>query len=103
MFESLGPNMAKSLMGDAYNPEYRYELETDDSGFHIIVTNTRTNDKSFVHLETEAPNPEKYRPLLDEDAHRKLKRGVTGFNIWFWLLMLGAVSIIAVVLWRAFL
>lgn len=36
MIEHLGPNMARSILGNAYNPDFRYELATDDEGFHVM-------------------------------------------------------------------
>ena len=38
MIEHLGPNMARSILGNAYNPDFRYELATDDEEGHGAQT-----------------------------------------------------------------
>ena len=55
MIEHLGPNMARSILGNAYNPDFRYELETDDEGLHVIITNPEDGTSSYIKLDPEEP------------------------------------------------
>ena len=66
MIEHLGPNMARSILGNAYNPDFRYELATDDEGFHVIITNPEDGTSSYIKLDPEEPNPDKLKPIWQE-------------------------------------
>lgn len=77
MIEQLGPNMARTIVGDAYNPDFKYELETDDEGFHLIVTNKSTGESEYRDLKTTTKDIVEEPPLFDEEAieaeHRRHK------------------------------
>lgn len=74
MFEPLGPNMARTLMGDAYNPAYKYELETDADGFHVIITDKQSGKSKSVRLEPEEPDEVRLTPIWRQDLDRRLQR-----------------------------
>lgn len=82
MIEKMGPAMAKSIMGDAYSPEYRYELETTDEGLQVIVTNKQTGEASVVKLTDDPTESSHYDPIYEEEAIRArgeyTKRGWMG-------------------------
>lgn len=74
MIEHLGPNMARSILGNAYNPDFCYELETDDEGFHVIITNPEDGTSSYIKLDPEEPNPDKLKPIWQEGVKEESPR-----------------------------
>lgn len=84
MIEPLGPNMARSLMGDAYNPDFRYELETDDDGFHVIIINTADGTSSSVKLDPEAPDPQRIAPIWGDGLEKRLPKKDLFSRLMFW-------------------
>ena len=55
MIEPLGPVMARTIVGDVYSSDFRYELETTDEGMQIIITNKKTGE-STVKVLSEEPH-----------------------------------------------
>lgn len=87
MIEHLGPNMARSILGSAYNPDFRYELETDDEGFHVIITNPEDGTSSYIKLEPEEPNQEKLTPIWQDDGRKRLPKVDLFSKIMTWFLL----------------
>lgn len=65
MVEHLGPNMARTVMGPAYNPAFEYTLVTDEEGFHVLAHNPEDDSMSCIKLDPEAPDPERLTPIWD--------------------------------------
>ena len=66
MIEMLGPSLARAVVGDDYDPDYKYELETDDSGMRVIVTNMKDGTSTVKELEdTYEEEPYKPDPIWD--------------------------------------
>lgn len=74
MFEELGPVMARSIVGDSYNPDYRYELETADDGMHLHITNKKTGECNTIKLEDTAEESSHYDPLYDDERMDELRK-----------------------------
>lgn len=74
MFEKLGPNLARTIMGAAYNPAYIYELETDGSGFHVHITDPTTGETRTVDLEPDPPSEEKLQATYEVEREYKRHR-----------------------------
>ena len=83
MIELMGPAMAKSIMGDAYNANYRYELETTDEGLQVIITNKETGEASVLKLSEDVTENPHYDPIYEEEAVKArgtyVRRGFYGF------------------------
>lgn len=60
MIEVLGPSLARAVVGDDYDPDFKYELETDESGMRVIITNTEDGSSTVKELEDT---------LVDEGYH----------------------------------
>ncbi len=73
MIEPLGPNMARSIFGEDYNPDYRYELETTEEGLQVIVTNKASGEASVRKLTDDAVESVHYDRLYDEDRERAIR------------------------------
>lgn len=84
MIEVLGPSMAQSLMGSAYNPDYKYELETDDDGFHIIIINPEDGTSTSMKLDPEQPDPERISPIWRDDLSERLPKTDLFSKLLFW-------------------
>lgn len=98
MIEPLGPNMARSLMGSAYNPEFKYELETDDAGFHIIVTNMQDGTSTSIELDPEPPDPERLSSVWANDLSERLPKKDLLSRMLFWCCIAAAVVCVVFVL-----
>lgn len=90
MFEPIGPNIARTIVGDDYNPDFRYELETTDECLRLVVTNKETGEVSYKDL-TDTNTPSHHvDPLYDDerlDSMRNYKRrGLTGASLAILLL-----------------
>lgn len=84
MIEPLGPNMARSIMGSAYNPAYKYELETDDDGFHVIITNPEDGETTSMKLDPEEPDQERITPIWDSGVGNRLPKRDLISQLLFW-------------------
>lgn len=102
MIEVLGPNMARSLMGSAYNPDFRYELETDDEGFHVIITNPEDGTSTVMKLDADEPDPDKITPIWHDDLNERLPRRDLLSKMLFWCCIASAIVCIAAVLFYRF-
>lgn len=99
MLELLGPNVARTIMGDAYNPDFRYELETDDNGFHVIITNIETKEFSSVELSAQEADPEKLSSIWKDDLSGRLpKKGLLNKLLFWFCIAAAIVCVIAVFL-----
>lgn len=98
MVEQLGPNMARSLMGSSYNPACRYELETDDDGFHLIITNTEDGTSTYMDLQPEPPDPEKIKPLWSSGVRDDLPKNSLLCKLLFWCCIIAGCACIALIL-----
>lgn len=67
MIEELGPNMARTIVGDAYDPEYKYELETSEDGLKVIITNRKTEESTCQYLRDDPKPVESRAPIWDEE------------------------------------
>lgn len=67
MIEHLGPNMVRTIVGDAYDPAFRYELETNEEGFHLIVTNKESGESNCVDLTDTIRPEEPPKQIWDEE------------------------------------
>lgn len=97
MIERLGPNAARTVLGDAYNPDFRYELETADDGFHIIVIDPTEGTSTSLKLETDAPHPEKLKPLWKNMTMNTSSKLELLSRIFFWFFIAAAGASIALV------
>ena len=88
MIETLGPNMARTIVGDAYDPDYKYELETDDEGFHLIVTNKTTGESKYLNLNESEKEEDTRAPLWDEE---RLERESKRSKLSFYLLLISGI------------
>lgn len=81
MIEPLGPNMVRTIIGD-YDPDYTYQLETNDDGMRIIVINKKTGDSQVRPLEDTVDHSQHIDPLYDDDRLSALRtyhrRGLLG-------------------------
>lgn len=76
MIEPIGPAIARSIVGENYSSEFRYELETDDEGLHLIVTNKTTGESYTRHLtDTEKP-PEEKESLFPEEREQEIQSAI---------------------------
>ena len=103
MIEPLGPNMARTVMGDAYNPDYKYELETNEEGFHVIITNPKTGESSNLELEPEKEDRSKLTAIWDDELLQRKKRGGLLSSGLFWLLTILFVGCIVAAVLPTFL
>lgn len=100
MVETLGPNMARSIVGDVYDPSYVYELETTEQGMFLIVSNpadgTSTSRKLEEEIQEERPH---YEPLFTQRELSKDKRN-SAANIFMWVIFASAIVLSIALLWR---
>lgn len=83
MIEPIGPAIARTIVGEDYSPDFRYELETNDEGMRIIAINKETGESSVRPLVSDEASMKRVDPLYDDerlDSLRSYKRqGVKGF------------------------
>lgn len=65
MIEKLGPNMARTVMGTAYNPAFEYTLVTEEDGFQVIARNPEDDTITCIHLDPEEADPQRLTPIWD--------------------------------------
>lgn len=75
MFEELGPNMARAIVGEDYNPDYKYELETSDEGLCLHITDRSTGDSHSMMLKDDPKDSKHYDPMYDEERIDAIKQG----------------------------
>lgn len=96
MIEPIGPAMAKSILGDSYSSDYRYELETTEEGLQVIITNKETGESSVLKLSDDITENQHYDPIYDEETIRArgeyAKRGRIGFvcAVVAWVVVIAA-------------
>ena len=85
MIEVLGPNMARTIVGDDYSPDCKYELETDDEGLMLIVTNKETGESSSRRLPDTSTPQSHLDPIYDKDREEALlsygKQTIKGYSL----------------------
>lgn len=98
MIEQLSPTIARTIVGDDYSPDYRYELETTEEGLRLIITNKETGESSvrpLMDTETESKHVD---PLYDDDRLTTLRnyrtQGLKGFLLA--LLVWGSVAMVVI-------
>lgn len=75
MFEELGPNMARAIVGEDYNPNYKYELETAEEGLSLHITDKSTGESSTLMLNDDPKDSKHYDPMYDEERIDAIKQG----------------------------
>ena len=87
MIERLAPSMAKTILGDKYSPDFRYELETSEEGLQVIITNKETGESSVLKLSEDATESTHYDPIYNAEVIKARgeynKRGRFGFILAF--------------------
>ena len=94
MFEPIGPNIARTIVGDDYNPDFRYELETTDECLRLVVTNKETGEVSYKDLTDTNTQSNHDDERLDSMRSYK-RRGLTGASLA--ILLLCAVVVVCCV------
>lgn len=74
MFEELGPNMARTIVGESYNPDYKYELETSDEGLRLHITDKKTGECNTIKLQDEQEPSKHWDPLYDEERMASMRQ-----------------------------
>ncbi len=101
MIEPLGPNMARTILGEDYSPDYRYELETTESGLQVIITEKATGKSSIRRLADDQVDSVHYDRLYDEDREAAIreytKRSFRGAFLAFLLFLVACVVLCVVV------
>lgn len=72
MYEQLGPCMARSIMGAAYDPDRKYALETAEDGFHVIILDPKTGEKTTLKLEPEPVDAARMTPIWQDELEERL-------------------------------
>lgn len=67
MIEQLSPTIARTIVGDDYSSDYRYEMETTEEGLRLIITNKETGESTSRLLEDTNQTPTRVDPLYDDD------------------------------------
>lgn len=76
MIEMLGPSLARTIVGDDYDPDFTYGLETSDAGLRLIITDPTTGKETVRELE-DTVESKHYDPMYDSErleAIRTYKR-----------------------------
>lgn len=100
MIEPMGPAMAKSILGDKYSADYRYELETTDEGLQVIITNKESGESSVIKLADDPVESPHYDPIYDEETIRArgtyTRKGYWGLVLAFlaWAVVVGALFLV---------
>lgn len=102
MIEPIGPAMAKSILGDKYSPDYRYELETTEEGLQVIITNKESGESSVLKLSDDITESQHYDPIYDEETIKArgeyTKRGMWGF-VFACLAWAVVIGVLLLVVW----
>lgn len=88
MIEKLGPSLARTVVGDDYNPDFTYELETSDAGLRLIITDPKTGNETVRALE-DTVESKHYDPMYDSErieAIRTYRRKGIKAQVLSWLI-----------------
>ena len=96
MIEAIGPNVARSIVGDAYSPDFRYELETDDEGLHLHITNKQTGETNTLKLTETTPETPKRDELYSEEREDQIKEEIDANRAIGYISLIVTITMIAI-------
>lgn len=98
--EKLGPNMARTLLGGAYDETREYELVMTEEVTRVMSTNPNTGELESVDIMPDIPNEELLADAFTTTVQGK--RRPLLFNIvTYGVMFLSLAVIVGVILWRS--
>jgi hypothetical protein len=97
--ETLGPNMARVLLGPEYDADKAYELITGDSGLSVAIIDKTTGERDVKHLKEEPIEPERLS-ILNKEVSKERARIDWSLFIFAAVVAFGIFTVLGVVLWR---
>lgn len=93
--EQLGPNMARTIVGDAYDPDYNYFLDTDEGGLHLTIVNKINGDSRHIDLGDTQEKAEEHEDALHLDTKTE-GNGILKAALFGILVVIACIGFIAV-------
>jgi hypothetical protein len=100
MKEEIGPNLARTLAGQYYDPSKNYELLTTEDGFFLASINKETGERVVEKLETEEACNER-APLFKDGEPRRAKRFDWTLFITVLAIVITVFTALGVIIWRS--